>query len=61
MKCPRLDDTEYFIYTGQEDVPNGVIHVRVHPSIKVICVKAFLQHRLLLSVECHNWLEVIEK
>ena len=39
----RLDDNAAnFFYTGQENVPDGVIHVRVHPSIKVIRAKAFL-------------------
>ena len=36
------DDTANFIYTGQENVPDGVIHVRFHPSIRVIRAKAFL-------------------
>ena len=35
------DDTANFVYTGQENVQDGVIHVRVHPSIRVIRAKAF--------------------
>jgi hypothetical protein len=35
------DDAANFIYTGQENVPDGVICIRVHPSIKVICARAF--------------------
>ena len=39
----RLDnDPANFVYTGQENVPKGVIHVRVHPSIRVIRARAFL-------------------
>ena len=36
------DDAVNFVYTGQENVPDGVICIRVHPSIKVICARAFL-------------------
>ena len=55
------DDAANFVYTGQENVPDGVIRVRVHPSIKVIRVRAFLRQTLLMSVELHDGLEVIEK
>ncbi len=68
----RLDDAAYFVYTGQEDVPWDVIHVRIHPSVRVIRRKAFkLRMRIrgeafigrvrLLSVEFHDQLEVIEE
>jgi hypothetical protein len=58
----RLDnDAANFVYTGQENVPDGVIHVRIHPSIKVIRAKAFLRQSRLISVELHDGLEVIEK
>ena len=35
------DDAANFVYTGQENVPDSVIHVRVHASIKVIRATAF--------------------
>jgi len=35
------DDVANFVYNGQENVPDGVIRVQVHPSIKVIRVWAF--------------------
>jgi hypothetical protein len=58
----RLDDNAAnFVYTGQGKVPRGVIHVRILPSIKVIRVRAFLRQTLLMSVELHDGLEVIEK
>ena len=58
----RLDDNAAnFVYTGQGNVPRGVIHVRILPSIKVIRVRAFLRQTLLMSVELHDGLEVIEK
>ena len=55
----RLDDA--FVYTGQKNVPDGVIRVRVHlhPSIKVIRARAFLGQSWLIGVELHNGLEVI--
>ncbi len=34
------NDAANFVYTGQEDIPDGVIHFRVRPSIKVICTRA---------------------
>ena len=56
------DDVANFAYTGQENVPDGVIRVRVHPSIKVIRAKAFLrQSRLMIGVKLHDGLEVIER
>ncbi len=58
----RLDDDAVnFVYTGQENVPEGVIRVRVHPSIKVIRERAFFRQSLLIGVELHDGLEVIEK
>ena len=57
----RLDnDTAIFVYTGQENVPNDVIRVRVHPSIKVIRARAFFRQRRLISAELHDGLEVIK-
>jgi hypothetical protein len=44
-----------FVYHGWE---GDVIHVRVHPSIRVIHVRAFLG-KMLMSVELHNGIEVI--
>jgi hypothetical protein len=38
-----------------------VICIRVHPSIKVICARAFLWQSLLKSVEVHDGIKVIEK
>ena len=55
------DNAANFVYTGQGNVPRGVIHVRILPSIKVIRVRAFLRQTLLMSVELHDGLEVIEK
>jgi hypothetical protein len=55
------DDTANFVYTGQENVPEGVIHVRIHPSIKVIRATAFLRQSWLINVELHNGIKVIEE
>ena len=55
------DDVASFVYAGQENVPDGVIRVRVHPSIKVIRARAFLDQTRLISVELHDGIEVIEK
>jgi len=55
------DDAACFVYTGQANVPDGVIRVRVHPSITVIRAKAFFQQSRLISLELHNGIEVIEE
>jgi hypothetical protein len=55
------DDAANFVYTGQANVPDSVIRVRVHPSIKVICAKAFFRQSRLIGVELHDGIEVIEK
>ena len=61
MERLRLDDdAAIFVYTGQENVPDGVIRVRVHPSIKVIHARAFFRQRRLIGVELHDGIEVIE-
>jgi hypothetical protein len=44
-----------------ENIPWGVICIRVHLSVRVICARAFLQHKLLMSVELHDGIEVIEE
>ncbi len=44
-----------------EDVPQDVIHVQVHPSVRVIHAGAFLGHRRLMSTKLHDGIEVIEK
>ena len=54
----RLDnDTANFVYTGQENVPRGVICVGVHPSVKVIRARAFFRQSLLMSVELHDGID----
>ncbi len=54
-------DAASFVYAGQENVPDGVIRVRVHPSIKVIRAKAFVGQSRLIGVELHDGIEVIEE
>ena len=54
------DDAANFVYTNLEDyVPDGVIHVRVHPSIKVIPPRAFYRRRGLTTAILNNGLEEI--
>ena len=55
------DDAANFVYTGQEIVPKGVIHVRVHPSIKVIRAKALYGQTRLTTAILNDGLEVIEE
>ena len=53
------DDAANFVYTGQENVPDSVIHVRIHPSVKVIRAKAFFRQTRLMSVELHNGIDIV--
>ena len=55
------DDAANFVYNGQENVPDGVIRVKIHPFIKVIRARAFFRPTRLMSVELHDGLEVIEE
>ncbi len=50
-----------FVYCGREgeNIPRGVIPVRVHPSVRVIRGRAFLRRKLLMSMELHDGIEVI--
>jgi len=54
------DDAANFFYTGGENVPDGVTRVRIHPSIEVIRAWAFRGRSLLMSVELHDGIEVID-
>jgi hypothetical protein len=55
--CPHV------VYHEQEgeDVPRIVIHVRVHPFVRVIRARAFFQCQLLMRVELHDGIDVIEE
>jgi hypothetical protein len=52
-----------YVYHGQkgDNIPEGVICIRVHPSVRVIRGRAFLGHKLLMSVELHNGIEAIKE
>jgi hypothetical protein len=56
---PRVVRNNIPIRQG-EDVPQDVIHVRVHPSVRVIHARAFISRIRLISVEFHNGIKVIE-
>ena len=55
------NDAVNFVCTCQENVPDGLIRIRVHPSIKVIHARAFFLQSRLISVELHDGIDVIEK
>lgn len=51
-----------FVYMGgDQNVPDGVIHVIIHPSVKNILERAFYQRHHLVSVIFHDDVEIIEK
>ena len=50
-----------FVYLGGEQVvPDGVTHVRIRRSVKIIPRRAFEGRRNLVSVETHNEIEKVE-
>jgi hypothetical protein len=55
------EQNDAFVYRGREgeNIPRGVIRVRVHPSVRVIRGKAFTGCKLLMSVKLHDGIEVI--
>jgi hypothetical protein len=48
------------VYTGQQDVPFGVTHVRIDRSVKIIPLNAFGGRTQLVSVETHDGIEKVE-
>jgi hypothetical protein len=52
-----------FVYYGQEgeNIPGGVICIRVHPSIRLIHERAVLGRKLLMSVQLHNGIKAIKE
>ncbi len=50
-----------FVYMGgDQHVPDGVVHVIIHPSVKNILRRAFYHRQNLVSVEVHDGVEIIE-
>ena len=45
---------------GDQRVPDGVVHVIIHPSVKIILRIAFDYRQNLVSVEMHDGVEIIE-
>jgi hypothetical protein len=51
-----------FVYLGGEQVvPDDVIHVRIHRSVKIIPRWEFYNRRNLVSVETHDEIEKVER
>mmetsp|Transcript_14513 Transcript_14513/g.23675 ORF Transcript_14513/g.23675 Transcript_14513/m.23675 type:complete len:324 (+) Transcript_14513:114-1085(+) len=53
------DNIEWFIYTGQENIPRHVTHVIV--DVQVIPADAFHRHPNIVEVICHEDVEIIEE
>ncbi len=58
----HADDDDVFIYMGgEQEVPRHVTHVRVHKSVKIIRMRAFLGCINLVLIEMHDGVEIIEQ
>ena len=56
------DDDEIFVYMGgRQQVPHGVRRARIHKSVKIVPVRAFLSRTQLYYVEFHDGVEIIEE
>ena len=52
-------NTEVFVYTDGVEVPEDVVRVRVHPSVRVISNSAFARRQKLEEVElCEGLLKI---
>ncbi len=49
-----------FTYSGEEDIPEDVSHVTVI-NVRVVRARAFLEHRKIVEVICHEDVEKIER
>eukprot|EP00986_Skeletonema_menzelii_P009925 scaffold4641_cov57-Skeletonema_menzelii.AAC.2 len=51
-----------FVYMGgNQEVPNGVTHAIIDPSVKIVPSMAFWNRRQLVSVIFHDGVEIIER
>ncbi len=52
-----------YVYMGQESevIPDGATHIIVHESVTVIRTLAFMSHRNIVEVICHEKVEKFEK
>jgi hypothetical protein len=57
----NLPPNNIFVYTGEQDVPFDVTHVRIDRSVKIIPARAFYRRANLVSVETHDGIEKIEQ
>ena len=52
---------DIFVYLGgDQEVPDGVTHAIIDPSVKFVRMRAFYNRRQLVSVIFHDGLEIIE-
>ena len=49
-----------FTYSSEEDIPEDVSHVTVI-NVRVVRARAFLEHRKIVEVICHEDVEKIER
>jgi len=59
MTTAITTDDIFFIYTGNEEVPIDITHVRIHPSLTSIPDRAFLGRTNLQSIQFHQNLQSI--
>jgi len=54
------DNDDVFVYMGgDQEVPRGVTHAIIDPSVKIVPRRAFYNRRQLVSVIFHDEVEII--
>ena len=62
MAADGGDDMNIFVYLGgDQEVPGGVTHAIIDPSVKTVQRRAFYSRRRLVSVIFHDGVEIIEE
>ena len=56
---PVVDDDIFVYMGGDQQVPDGVRHARIHKSVKIVRARAFSNCGHLISVEFHRGIEII--
>ena len=62
MMAEAQEDDEIFVYMGGDQVvPDLVRRAEIHKSVKIVRARAFYNRQLLIFVEFHDGVEIIEE
>ena len=61
MAADGNDDGIFVYLGGEQEVPDGVTHAIIDPSVKTVRFRAFYKRRQLVSVIFHEGVEIVEE